>query len=80
MYKEITNENLLYSSGNSTLCGDLEGKKNEKREGICIRVADAVCCTVETNTTSQSHYTPIIFFLQKEQHIELRLPMMGTYQ
>ena len=31
MYK-MTNENLLHSTGNSMLCGDLKGGKNPKKE------------------------------------------------
>ena len=41
----------------SVLCGDLNGREIQKRGGICI--ADLLCCTVETNTTLQSNYTPI---------------------
>ena len=34
--KQITNENLLYSTGNSTQCsGDLNGKEIQKRGDIC---------------------------------------------
>ena len=29
----------------------LNGKEIQKREDICIRIADSLCCTVETNTT-----------------------------
>ena len=38
--KQITNENLLYTTGNSTylmLCGDLMGKKS-KKEGIYVYI------------------------------------------
>ena len=31
--KQITNENLLYSMGNSVLCGDLNGKEIQKKRG-----------------------------------------------
>ena len=34
--KQITNENLLYRTGNSMLCGDLNGKEIQKRGVICI--------------------------------------------
>ena len=47
---QITNEDLLYSTGNSVLCGDLNGKEIQKRGDICIRIADSLCCTAETNT------------------------------
>ena len=52
--KEITNENRLYSTGNSLysiLCADLNGKEIQGRVDLCIRVADSLCCTTETNTT-----------------------------
>ena len=42
---------LLYSSGNSTLRGDLNGKEIQKRGDMGIHVADSFCCIVETNTT-----------------------------
>ena len=42
----------------SALCGDLDGKEIQKRRDICIRTADSLCCTVETNTL-QSNYTSI---------------------
>ena len=31
-------------------CGDLNGKEIQKRGDICIRIADSLCYTVETNT------------------------------
>ena len=31
-------------------CGDLNGKKIQKRGDMCICIADSVCCTAETNT------------------------------
>ena len=39
----ITNETLLYSSGNSTQCsvGDLNGKEIQKIGDICMRTADS---------------------------------------
>ena len=48
--RQIINENIhreLYSM----LSGDLNGKEIQKRGDICIRIADSLCCTVETNTT-----------------------------
>ena len=46
--KQITNENLLYSTRElySMLCGDLNGKEIQKRGDICILIADSLCCTV----------------------------------
>ena len=49
--KQVTNENLLYSTGNSMSCDGLYGKEIEKRGDICTRIADSLCCTVEANTT-----------------------------
>ena len=34
--KELANENLLCSTGNSVLCGDLNGKETQKRGDKCI--------------------------------------------
>ena len=49
--KLITYENLLFSTGNSTvLCGDLNGKEIKKEETICTRIAESLCCIVETNS------------------------------
>ena len=47
--KQITNENLLHSTGElySALCGDLNRKEIQKRG----HMADSLCCTTETNTT-----------------------------
>ena len=49
--KWVTNGNLPYNTGNSTLLfsGDLDGKEIQKRGHIRIHVADSLCCTVETN-------------------------------
>ena len=43
----------------TVLCGDLNGKEIQKRGGICVHIADSLCCTVETNRTLYSNYTPI---------------------
>ena len=52
LYKrEITTENLLYSSGNSMLCGDLNGREIQNIGDICIYIANFLFCTEETNTT-----------------------------
>ena len=41
------------------LCGALNGRKFKKRGYICIRLADSLCYTVETNTMLQSDYMQI---------------------
>ena len=40
------------------LCDELNGKEIQKRGNICIYTADSLYCTVETNTTLESNYTP----------------------
>ena len=49
----MTNENLLYSSGNSTQrsVGNANGKEIQKIGDVCMRVADSLCYIVGTNTT-----------------------------
>ena len=50
--KQRTNENLLYSTGNSTQCSVVtKWEGNPKREDICIPIADSLCYIIETNTT-----------------------------
>ena len=46
----MSNENLLYTTGNSMLFDDLNGKEIQKQGDTCICIADALCCTAETNT------------------------------
>ena len=51
--KQITNENLIYSSGNSiysVLFGDPNGKEIQNKRDIYICIADSLWCTAETNT------------------------------
>ena len=50
--KQITNENLLYSTGNcaySMLCDDIDGKEIQKRGDIHFCIVDSLCCTVTQN-------------------------------
>ena len=51
--KEITNKDLLYSSGNSTQYSVMTfmGEESKKRQDICICITDSLCCTPDTNTT-----------------------------
>ena len=51
--KQITNKDLLYSTGNSTQYSVMAymGKDSRKRVNICICITDSLCCTPETNTT-----------------------------
>ena len=44
--KQITNENLLYSSGNSVPCRDLNGKEIQKRGDIYIYIYIYMCVCV----------------------------------
>ena len=41
--RQITNENLLYSTWDSVLRGNLNGNEIQKREDTCVRVADSLC-------------------------------------
>ena len=51
--KQITNKNLLYSTGNSTQYSVMTymGKESKKEWIICICITDSLCCRAETNTT-----------------------------
>ena len=40
-------------------CGDLNRKKSQIKEDICICIADSFCYTAETSTALQSNCTPI---------------------
>ena len=45
----MTNENLLYSTGNYTCsmtCDDIDGKEIQKRGDISFCIVDSLCCTV----------------------------------
>ena len=33
------------------LCGDLNGKEIQKRGGMCVHIAESLCCRVEINIT-----------------------------
>ena len=60
--KQITNKNLLYSTGNSTQYSVMAymGKESKKkRMDVCICITDSLCCTPETKTTLLIEYTPI---------------------
>ena len=46
------------------ICGDLNGKEIHRRGDI--HITDSLCSTVETNTTLQSNYTSVKFFLNKK--------------
>ena len=48
--KELTNENLLCSTGNSVLCGDLHSKETQKGGYIYIYKVHFYCIA-ETSTT-----------------------------
>ena len=59
--KQVTNKDLLYSTGNSTQYSVMTyvGKESKKE---WIYITDSLCCTPETNTTLQINYTPIKIF------------------
>ena len=51
--KQITNRDLLYSTGDSTLYSIMAymGKESKKGVDLCICITDSLCCTHENNTT-----------------------------
>ena len=51
--KQITNKDLLYSTGNSTQYSVMTymGKESKKRVDICKCITDSLCSTEENNTT-----------------------------
>ena len=58
--KWITNENLLYSSRNSTEWSLVTYMEIQKRGNIHIHIADLLCCTAETQhckATLLSHFS-----------------------
>ena len=60
--KQITNENLLYSTGDSTQCSvETQKGRKSKKEGIYVYVS-LIHFTAETNITLQCNYTPISIF------------------
>ena len=62
---------VYHREGSSVLPGDLSGKEIQKSEGICICIADSLCCTVET--TLKSNYTTIKYFLKDKNNIYMYL-------
>ena len=64
--KHITNEKLLYSTGNlySVLSGDLNGKGIPKWENLCVCVDESLCHIAESNTNLCSNHTPLKLFLK----------------
>ena len=49
----------------------LNGKEIQKSGDVCTHIADSLCCTAETNTTSLSNYTPKKKNFFNRQYIEL---------
>ena len=56
------------------------GRKTKKRGDTCIRIADALCFTAETNTTSWKHETPIKINLKKKDGEEQTEVEIGVTQ
>ena len=52
--KQITNKNLLYSTGNSTQYSVMTYIRMESKKGVDIGMymTDSLCCIAETSTTS----------------------------
>ena len=62
--KKITNKKLPYCTRNpiySVLCDDLNGKEIQKREDICIYIADSLCCIAENNNILKHLYANNFF-------------------
>ena len=57
--KWITNKDLVYSTGNSVLCGSLDGRGVWGRMGTCIRTAECLHCSAEAIATLLISYDPI---------------------
>ena len=51
--KQITNKNLLYSTGNSTQYSVMTYIRTESKKGVDIGmyITDSLCCIAETSTT-----------------------------
>ena len=62
------------------LCDALNGREIQKRGDICIRLADSLCWTVETNTALSSNDIPIkINFKNKIKTVHF-LRFFGIYE
>ena len=57
--KYITDENLIYSTGNSTQCSMVAsmGRTSKNREDICIHIADSLCCTAGRHNIVKQLYS-----------------------
>ena len=55
------------------LCGDINGEEIQKRGNICMSITDALCYTVDTNTTLQSNYMPIKVILKINENTNIKI-------
>ena len=55
--KQITNKDLLYSTWNSAYVASWKGGEFGWRMDICTRMAEFLCCSLETITTLLTGYT-----------------------
>ena len=70
MYKQIANENLQYSTGNSTQhCDNLNGKEIQKRGDMCIHMANSLYCTAENIQHCKATVLQYFFFFNKKSII-----------
>ena len=60
--KQITNKNLLYSTGNSTQDSTMAYMEKESKKRVDTCITDSLCCTLDTNTTLQSFNFAIIIY------------------
>ena len=63
--QQITNKDLLFSTGNSTQYSVMAYVGKNLKADICIHLTESLCCTYQTNTTLQINYTLIKINLKK---------------
>ena len=67
--KQITEKNLLYSTGNPTQYSVMAYAGKESKNKVDINISDSLCCTSGANTALETKYTPMKNFktLKKKQ-------------
>ena len=51
----------MYSTGNSALCGGLNGKEIQKSVNMCVHVTDSLCCTPRNENFIKQTVLPLGF-------------------
>lgn len=49
----------MKTTGRSAQCSAVTQREENPQRGVCIHMADSLCCTVATNTALESDYTPV---------------------